>query len=127
MFRYAKHANLCIGMQASGVRALSACVQREGWADGVQTAAAAQSAQAQAKGQGARSLCSLVEPHSVAPLSYNEHEFTLKEILSGSFSSMLVTSAASTAGGGKQRKRHTSRVGHSQSGDKLRKLSNGLE
>lgn len=130
MFRYAKHANLCIGTQASGARALSACVQRDGEADGVQTAAAAQSAQAseaRAKGQGARSLRSLVEPHSAAPPSYNEREFTLKESLGGSFSTTLVTSAACTAGGGEQRKRHTSRVGRSQSGDELRKLYHGLE
>lgn len=78
MFWYAKHANLCIGMRASGACALSACVQREGQTDGAQTAVAAPSAQAseaRVKGQGARSL---VEPHSVAPLSYNEREFTLK-------------------------------------------------
>lgn len=43
------------------------------------------------------------------------------------FSTTLVTSAACTAVGGEQRKRHTSRVGDSQSGDELKEQYNRLE
>lgn len=88
-------------MRASGARALSVCVQREGQTDGGQTAAAAQSAQAseaQVKGHGA---CGLAEPHSVALLSHNKRELTLNEWIDGPFRSTLVTSAACTAGGGR--------------------------
>lgn len=81
-------SGVCFGMQnmqtfvsACGhlVRVLCLHLFKErGRQDAGQTAVAAQSAQASeawVKGQGA---CSLVEPHSVAPLSYNEREFTLK-------------------------------------------------